>query len=349
MDGKNPGNTIISTTLLDNKCCYVDKNVWVMAVSKMGSLAEEYEKTLKRLEEIRGQLADSVIKALIKGPAGPKDCTELAVSTRLGMPRSTVRNVMQELSSEDILEVQDLVTIKPYKVRSLVKALEKGYVSFTLEEFHDIFAVGQIGEESWIWGDPFVGDRVRGELVQRFLSPSQRSSIRGLLAQFHEFRGEDTLWDRLVEAYGEDELKEIWLMSPEQAIINDAIQGRRRFSDEWIPSVGEIEPPDVSPKEAREILTTTILTKTGNLLKLAEEFADQAEKKGFAKLVEELPKTKGNKLLKESVWAIALALRYAAKLGATIGVDNQIIARCSKTADRLEALTKAGSPKRSAN
>ena len=247
------------------------------------------------------------------------------------------------------MEVQDLVTNKPYKVRSLVKALEKGYVSFTPDEFHEIFAVGQIGAESWIWGDPFVGDRVRGELVQRFLPPSQRSSIRGLLAHFHEFRGQDTLWDCLVEAYGEDELKEIWLTCPEQAVINDAIQGRRRFSDEWIPSVGEMEPPDVSPKEARKILTKTILTKTDNLLKLPEDFADRAGKNGFADLVEELAKTRSKRLLKESVWAMALALRYAAELGAKIGVESEIIGHCSETADRLEAMTKEVSPKRRPN
>jgi hypothetical protein len=53
-----------------------------------------------------------------------------------------------------------------------------------------------------------------------------------------------------------------------------------------------MEPAHVSAQEAREILTATILTKTGGLLKLAEDFADRAEKTGFSELVEELVKTR---------------------------------------------------------
>jgi len=303
-------------------------------------LAEEYERTLGRLKEIRGQLADHVIKALIKGALGPGDCTELAVSQRLGMPRSTVRKVMQELASEGILEVEDLGIFKPYKVKSLVEAIEKGYVSFTKGEFEELFSVGEIGLEgrSGLWGNPFVGDEVRGKLVQRFLSPSQRSSIRGLLRRFHEFEREDLLWKRLVESYGEDELKEIWLMFPEQVVVNDAIESYRRLSSDWIPIIGEMEPPDLTPDQAREILSKTVGTKLSSALKMAERFAKSAEKEGYQQLAEKLSKEKDKTLLKESVWAFALSLRYGSKLGKKVGVSEDLANRLDEMSCRLESL-----------
>jgi len=309
----------------------------------MGGLAEEYERTLGRLKEIRGHLADHVIKALIKGALGPGDCTELAVSQRLGMPRSTVRKVMQELASEGILEVEDLVIFKPYKVKSLVEALEKGYVFFTRKEFEEIFSVGEIGSESssGFWGEPFVGDEVRGKLVQRYLSPSQRSSIRGLLRRFHEFGREDTLWKRLAESYGEDELKEIWLMYPEQVVLNEAIESYRRLSTEWIPIIGEMEPPDLTPDQAREIFSKTVARKLSSALKMAEGFAKDAEKEGYQQLTERLSKEKNKTFPKESVWAVALSLRYGSELGRKAGVPEDLTTRLDEVSSRLGSLSEA--------
>ncbi len=309
-------------------------------MSRMDGLAEEYERTLARLKEIRGKLSDSVIKTLIKGTLGPRDCTELAISQQLGMPRSTVRKVMQELASEGILEVEDLGIFKPYKVKSLVVAIEKGHVSFTKDEFDQLFSVSEIGHEgpSGFWGEPFVGDEVRGKLVQRYLSPSQRSSIRGLLRRFHEFEAEDTFWDRLVESYGEDELKEIWLMFPEQAVLNDAIERYRRFSADWVPIIGEMEPSDMSPEEAREVFSKTILTKLWSASKMAQRFLEKVEREGYGPLTERLSQEKGKQFLTESVWAIALSLAYGSKLGMKVGVAKDLTDQLDELALRIKSL-----------
>jgi hypothetical protein len=52
----------------------------------------------------------------------------------------------------------------------------------------------------------------------------------------------------------------------------------------------------------------------------AEEYTDQAERKGFTQLSEGRSRN-GGTILRESVWAMALALRYASKLGAKVGVQ----------------------------
>jgi len=300
-------------------------------------LAGEYEKAFRKLKEIRGMLSDRVIKQLLLWSVRPRECTEYMVSSRLGMPRSTVRKVMQDLESEGILYTQDLVTVKPYRVRNLTVAIEKGYVSFTKEEFDKVFSVGETNE-SWDshTGSPIVGDMIDGELVHRYLGPSQKDSIRELLGRFHQFEPRDSLWDLLSEAYGEKNAKRLSLMEPEYAILSDATQQYRRPPADWIPISADTDLSSLDADGARKLLRNSIEAKLSSAAKMATRFLDCVKKEGYQSFVAKLSQERGISFPKECVWAMAYSLRCGSRLGRSIGVQKELADQCEELATTME-------------
>ena len=75
-------------------------------------------------------MAGTVIRYLLLNSSGLKKCTELAISENLEVPRSTIMKVLSDLSEEPVLESQGFSTVKPYMIKSIGLAVDRGYVSF---------------------------------------------------------------------------------------------------------------------------------------------------------------------------------------------------------------------------
>ncbi len=311
-------------------------------MSEVDDLAREYEKAQQKLREIRRLLTDRIIKHLIGRSVGPGACTEVGVSRILGMPRTTVRNVMQDLISEGVLyqePTRSRPAFKPYTVKSVVCAMEKGYVSFTKEEFDRLFAVMEKGEDDGYgsWGMPFVGGEVNGKPIYRFLTGSLRNSLRDLTTRFREFEVKVSVSDLLGQAYGEEDQRRIVLMCPEYELLNDLVKTDWFPLGSWIP-YEDLEPSPSKPEEAKKLLCEGIESKLRLAMACARRFLDISGKEGFAQYAERFAQERGKGFPMECVWAYAISLRHAARLGKAVGISDDIVDQCEKMACELDAL-----------
>ena len=338
-------------TLLNRHVCLfdstvnIDKNVSVIDVSEEIDLAEEYEKAQKRLKEVRGLLADRIIKHLIGHSVGPGACTEVGVSQILGMPRTTVRNVMQDLISEEILyqePTRSRPTFKPYSVKSVISALDKGYVSFTKKEFDEIFSVMEKVEEDeyGLWGMPFVGQKIKGKQINRFLTASLRNSLKELMTRFREFQPRESFSDLLVQSYGEETHKEIVLMFPEHEILNDMVEQDQGLLARWITFNEDRDHP-TTPEEARHLFCQSIEEKIRSALSIAQEFIRTVESIDFQTFAKKFQEDHERSFPKECLWGYTKALKHATNLGKQVEVSQQLIQELETTISKLDTITKS--------
>jgi len=314
----------------------------VILVSEVVDLAEEYEKAQQKLKEVRGLLSDRIIKHLIGRSVGPGASTEVGVSQILGMPRTTVRNVMQDLISEDVLyqePTRSRPTFKPYSVKSVLTALEKGYVSFTKEEFEDLFRVMEKGEDTGYgsWGMPFIGDVIDGKHINRFLTASLRNSLKELMTRFREFRKEESVSDLLRRFYGEDRHREIMLMFPEHEILNDMVEPGEGLLARWIP-FQEARSNTATPEETGNLLRKGIEAKLKTALSTAQEFIDEVGPEGFPSFKERFEEQTGKSFPKEAVWGYTSALRQAGHLGREVGVSEGLLMELEGALSKLDSM-----------
>jgi len=99
--------------------------------------AKEYEEAIKSIKGVRSRLYSVIIKYLLANSSDPSKRTEAKLTEELGLPRSTVRKALAELSEEGVLNFSAFwdswMGIKPYGVESLGRALDRGYVALTRE------------------------------------------------------------------------------------------------------------------------------------------------------------------------------------------------------------------------
>ena len=324
-------------------------------------IAQEYIRALESVKEAKRKLTEVIIKYLIANSIDLSNCTELAISKNLGLPRSIVRSILSELVDKLILRVENLGNIKPYVFTScgIGGALDLLHISFTKEELHELLGAKESKEiKGALHGAPLVYDQINGKTIARYRGYAADLCLDTLVKRFLEFveayeADLNKRRERVVKAFSEKRLKELNLMLPELKAFEKLVQ------TSWTPGIpfifGEIlresvrEIDNLPPEGVRKIVRERYEEMLKKALSKLKRFAFVLEKLGYEGLHEyfkdKVPISyrlivSGEKpqygFRDEYLWATTLALREGCRVAEKLGVDRKLISEAKLIADILD-------------
>ncbi len=326
-------------------------------------IAQEYIKALESVKEAKRKLTEVIIKYLIANSIDLSNCTELAISKNLGLPRSIVRSILSELVEKHILRVEGIGNIKPYVFTDcgIGGALDLLHISFTRKELHDLLETKESEKvKGAIYGVPLICDKINGRPVARYRGYAADLCLDTLVKRFLEFLEAyevdlDKRKEKIVKAFGEKTLRELNLMLPELKAFEKLMQAS------WTPGLPSIfgifpemknslkEIDNLTPEEVKKVVIKRYEEMLKEALGKFKKFAFILEKLGYEGLHEyfknkvpiyyridvpgEQPKYG---FRDEYLWAATLALREGCKIAEKLGVDSSLIKEAKMLADILD-------------
>ena len=82
-------------------------------MEELKRVAGRYVEAMESMKREREELKRVIVKYIIAS-GDLAECTESAISSNLGLPRSIVRSILSELVEEGILVVREIGNTKPY-------------------------------------------------------------------------------------------------------------------------------------------------------------------------------------------------------------------------------------------
>jgi hypothetical protein len=321
-------------------------------------LGERYSLAIKTLDDIKRDLSEAVIKYVIANSYTPKKCTESAIAEALGIPRSTIRNVLSDLTKkEPILEFQDYGTIKPYKLRGIGYAIDRNYLSFSKEEIKLLLGAKQLSKRlsGVTIGYPQVQmDLPNGKTVVRYRGPAADLCLERLIQRFYGYMA-TKIDKKISKIYGEETSRELDLLAPEMKAFEKTVTPQTIAS---FPGIGSILSkdlldlvPETSIKEIRDYLKESMKGQLQYVQKKLEIFENLLEEMGYdgvlAYFKDHIPSEEryigsyppfDYRFRNEYLWATTLALREGCSIAEKIGVDSEFL---DKLITKIKALDLA--------
>ncbi|MFB0502391.1 MAG: hypothetical protein ACETWE_00985 [Candidatus Bathyarchaeia archaeon] len=318
-------------------------------------VAEKYASAMKALEDVKRDLSDAIIKYIIANSYRPKTCTETAIVEALGIPRSTIRRVLADLTEEEpVLKVEDYGTIKPYSLEGIGYAIDRNYVSFSRKEIRELLTARELPER--VRDEPTLGhpqvqmDLPDGKTVVRYRGPAADLCLERLIQRFYGYMATD-LDEKLARAYGEQTSRELTLLAPEMQAFEKTVRPHTLAS--FLGGVLSKElmgiDPDSSLEEIKELLKAAVEAELQYVQKRLESFAQLLDDKGYKGTLDHfkdhIPSEEryvgdyppfDYHFRNEYLWATTLALREGCIVAEKIGADLELLQRLRKLADALD-------------
>ncbi len=316
-------------------------------------LAEKYTSALESIKEVKSQLMGVVIKYLLLNSSKPKKCTELAMSEQLGIPRSTIRKVLRDLSEEPVLKTQDFGTVKPYMVKSIGYAVDRNYVTFTRNELRKILEIRETSKMpvEGLAVDTGISEKIKGKPITRYLTLGAAKCYSTFVGRFYSYLPIAELEEKFRKAYEPKTYQELKLLMPEQSAFSKA-KGFPAVLPLWSSSELTLLKPEASPEDIKNMVKGKWEQEIEHVLNRLESFASYLEENGYQGTVEKLGKPKYQidhyeheaifppidwRFRKEYLWATTLALRNGCKVAEKLGVDKKLVERVLMLSDILDA------------
>ncbi len=324
-------------------------------------VSEKYASAMEALEGVRRELSDAIIKYIIANSYRPKTCTESAIVESLGIPRSTIRRVLADLTVEEpVLKIQDYGTIKPYSLEGIGYAIDRNYVSLNRKEIKELLGAKELTER--VKNEPTLGypqvqmDLPDGKTVVRFRGPAADLCLERLIQRFQGYMATN-VDEKLSEAYSEKTSRELDLLVPEMQAFEKTVAPSSLSS--FLGTVLSKELIDIDPQSSiegiKKSLKSAIEGQLNYVSNKLEAFAKILEQRGYKGTLEHfedhIPSEEryvGNyppfdyRFRNEYLWATTLALREGCIVAEKIGADLKLLQRLRKLADVLDVAVEKG-------
>jgi len=314
-------------------------------------LAEKYTAALETIKEVKSQLTSAIIKYLLLNSSELKKCTELAISENLGVPRGTIRKVLQNLSEEPVLEFEDFGTVKPYMVKSIGYAVDRGYVSFSKDELQEILKIKETPTTTveYFSSKTSISTKVDEKPLTRYLTPGAAKCFNTFVGRFYSYLPVAEINEKLRKAYDPEKQEELKLLLPELSAFSSAT-GFHSIVPPWSSSELIFLEPEASPEDAKGVVKRRWEREIEYVLDRLETFARYIEELGWRGTAEKFGKPKFQidhygdvdfppinwELKKEYLWATTMALRNGCKIAEKLGVEKNLIERAIRLSDILD-------------
>jgi hypothetical protein len=315
-------------------------------------VAEKYASAMEALEGVRRELSDAIIKYIIANSYRPKTCTESAIVEALGIPRSTIRRVLADLTEEEpVLKIEDYGTIKPYSLEGIGYAIDRNYVSFKRIEIKELLGAKETSER--IKGEPTFGypqiqmGLPAGKFIVRYRGPAADKCLERLIQRFYGYMAAN-IDVKIKKAFGEQTVRELSLLAPEMSAFEKIVTPTSFLGLLLAKDLISID-SESSIEEIRNSLKDTIEEQLHFVLGRLEGFVRLLEDKGYEGTLDHLkdhvPAEEhyvGNyppfdyRFRNEYLWAATLALREGCIVAEKIGGDANLLRRLRKLADALD-------------
>jgi len=321
----------------------------------MKKLAEKYSAALETIKEVKSRLTGVIIKYLLLNSSELKKCSELAISENLGVPRGTIRKVLQDLSQELALEYEDLDTIKPYIVKSIGYSVDRGYVSFTKDELQEILKVKEVQTQEfagYVHYHTGVSQKVDDKPLTRYLTPGAAKCYETFVGRFYSYLHAAEVNEKLQKAYDPETQKQLGLLMPELSTFRIATDFRFLSPlPVWSSSELILLGPEATPQDLKESVKKKWEQEIEFVLDRLETFANNLIELGYKGTTKKLgePKIKidyysgadyppiiTEEFRKEYLWATTMALRNGCRIAEKLGVEKNLIERAMRRSDILD-------------
>jgi len=315
-------------------------------------VAEKYASAMKALEDVKKELSDAIIKYIVANSYRPKMCTESAIVEALGIPRSTVRRVLSDLTVEEpVLKVDDYGTIKPYSLEGVGYAIDRNYVSFNRTEIIELLGAKEMPKR--ITGEPTLGypqvqmDLPDGRTIVRYRGPAADLCLERLIQRFYGYMA--TNMDvKLRKAFGEQTRRELNLLVPEMQAFKKTVTPPSLLGILPSKELMDVD-PESSVEDIKNALKAAVEGQLQFVSRRLEAFAKLLEEKGYRGTLEHfkdhIPTEEryvgdyppfDYRFRNEYVWATTLALREGCIVAEKIGADPKLLQKLRKLADALD-------------
>lgn len=314
-------------------------------------VAEKYASAIEALEDVRRELSDAIIKYIIANSYRPKRCTESAIVEALGIPRSTIRRVLADLTEEPVLKIEDYGTIKPYSLEGIGYAIDINYVSFNRTEIKELLGAKEMPKR--INDEPTLGypqvqmDLPDGKIIVRYRGPAADKCLERLIQRFYGYMA-TKMEVKLEKAFGEKTSRELSLLVPEMQAFEKTVAPPSFLGILLSKELMDID-PESSIEEIKKSLKSAIEGQLQFVSRRLEAFAKLLEEKGYKGTLEyfkdHIPSEEryvGNyppfdyRFRNEYLWATTLALKEGCIVAERIGADPKLLQRLRKLADSLD-------------
>jgi len=326
-------------------------------------LGERMTEALRTIDEVKGKLSGAVIKYLLRNSSDLDRCTEQAISQAFNIPRSTTRRILGELSEERILQSYEYKQMRPYMVTRIITALDQDLVSFSHQEFMDIFGVQKVALEdappSYDLGLAIEKEKERE--VAYFLNIGHRELQKNLIGRFQSFRGGSGLQ---IQMGKEEEEKAEATSKALREHLSSIRSGRNMPSYGLFTPVAVIDPltawgleafnklvqkkeelnQDQIIKEYRETARQNMKILLDSHLKWLEDFLEEKGSEETTKFLEQqgahwrVEDNVTDRFNPECVWVMELCLIEGVSILKTLGVDKKY---CNQFLSRIRAVGRA--------
>jgi len=320
------------------------------SLTDLRNSTQQYVRAIESMRQARKGLSEVVIKYVIANGVDLARCTELAISENLGLPRSTTRSVLLDLVEEGVLKCNESGNTKPYVISEsgIGIALDWLDLTFTKEEVHELLSAKQTeGLKGLLAGSPLVFEEIEGKKVARYRGLATAQCLGTLTGRFIEYV-EVGFEEKLREAFGQDLLKELRLLSPELSSFEVLVTPSPVIGAWATGGLQELE-DEVSAKDIKKAVVQSYERSLSSVVRRLRRFASLLEEEGYERLHDRLSsKTpsrdvmfKGSSIPRfrfhdEFLWATTLALREGCEVGEKMGVERAILDEARSLADALD-------------
>lgn len=326
-------------------------------VEDVKKLAKEYEEAIESIKGVKSRLYSVIIKYLLASSYDPSKRTEAKLTEELGLPRSTVRKALAELSEEGVLNFSAFgESIKPYGVESLGRALDRGYVTLTREEIDNYLGVKEREGYYGSFSGQCISRIENGKPLYRYRGEDDIKRLRYLILRFLSFTSnladeQTTKKTNILRTITGSEIYrrlEPYFMERESLDLFHEQTGLDilGFSRELAKELEKSE--TVTEESVKMAIRKSMERRLENVLFILQPFIDLLKNEGFqgaAKRLDEMKRKEKRrwvvdyyegdpyKFRKEYVWGVTLALRDGCTISEKAGADPELIKKARETTE----------------